>query len=357
MRNDNTSALDHVPPVTHGYRRTVWWLLCGLYAVCVVAFILDLQRADTLAFGIIYAPVIATALLHKRRVGLWIMTTLACLAVVLGAFFPMIGSDLPDMIGNRILSIIAIVATAAFVHHARNIQDRLTTLTRRAEAAERIKTEVLTDLSREIRTPLHTLLGVLTLTMINSKPEQREVLGRVRNDGKQLLATIDNLIDLTQIEARKLRRQTIDIALIARDAAESAGPSARDNQVTVALADVGEAAETRAIGDSWAIRRILDNFVANAVRVTPPGGTVSLSVNRLADTVTASVSDNGKGLPPELTQFFHEDASTTEGSVVSSTGGAGLALSSRLARTMNGKVIAHNHPGTGAMVSLSLPAA
>ena len=357
MRNDNTNDLDHVPPVTHGYRRTAWWLLCGLYAVCVVAFILDLQRADTLAFGIIYAPVIATALLHKRRVGLWIMTTLACLAVVLGAFFPMIGSDLPDMIGNRILSIIAIVATAVFVHYARNIQDRLTTLTRRAEAAERIKTEVLTDLSREIRTPLHTLLGVLTLTMINSKPEQREVLGRVRNDGKQLLATIDNLIDLTQIEERKLRRQTIDIALIARDAAESAGPSARDNQVTVALADVGEAAETRAIGDSWAIRRILDNFVANAVRVTPPGGTVSLSVNRLADTVTASVSDSGKGLPPELTQFFHEDASTTEGSAVSSTGGAGLALSSRLARTMNGKVIAHNHPGTGAMVSLSLPAA
>ena len=357
MPNNKSSDIDSVLPATPGFTGSTRWFVSVLYVVCVVAFVLDLQRDDTLAFGIIYAPVIATALLHKHRAGLWILTTLACLAVVLGAFFPAIGSDLPDVIGNRILSIVAIVATAAFVHHARDIQDRLTTLTRRAEAAERIKTEVLTDLSREIRTPLHTLLGVLTLTMISSKSEQREVLGRVRNDGKQLLATIDNLIDLTQIEERKLRRQTIDIALIARDAAASAGPSARDNQVTVALADVGEAAETTAIGDSWAIRRILDNFVANAVRFTPPGGTVSLSVNRLADTVTASVSDSGKGLPPELTQFFHEDASTTEGSAVSSTGGAGLALSSRLARTMNGKVIAHNQPGTGAMVSLSLPAA
>jgi signal transduction histidine kinase len=277
--------------------------------------------------------------------------------VVLGAFFPVVGSDLPDLIGNRLLSMMAILATAAFVHHARYIQDRLADQTQRAEAAERIKTEVLTDLSQEIRTPLHTLLGVLALTMATAPPDQRAALGRVRSDGRQLLATIDNLIDLSQIGERALQRQAVDLATIARDAAQTAEATARERQVTVTLTGGGDPGEITAIGDSWAIRRILDNFLANAVRLTPPGGAVSIQVSRGGDTVTASVSDTGKGFPPELTREFHADTPMTDGSALPATGGAGLALSSRLARTMNGRVTAHNQPGSGATVSLSLPAA
>jgi signal transduction histidine kinase len=261
-----------------------------------------------------------------------------------------VNSDLPDLIGNRLLSILAILATAAFVYHARNNQDRLAAETRRAEAAERIKTDVLNNLSQEIRTPLHTLIGVLSLTMAASRPDQRDVLGRVRSDGKHLLATIDNLLDLTQIEERELRRQTIDIAKIARDAAESARAAASERQVSIALSP-GKAA---AIGDSWAMRRILDNLLANAVRLTPPGGTVSVSVAQDAGTVTASVSDTGRGLPPGLAEIFQPEDSA---GALPATGGTGLALSNRLARAMNGRLTAHNQPDSGATVSLSLPAA
>jgi signal transduction histidine kinase len=328
-----------------------------IYLVSALAFLSDMVRDNTLAYGIMYTPLIATAVFHQRRSGLLTLTAMACAMVVLGAFFPVIGSDLPDMIGNRFLSIMAILSTAAFVHHARDIQERLAAQTRRAEAAERIKTDVLTDLSEEIRTPLHTLLGVLTLTMAAGSPDQREALGRVRSDGKQMLATIDNLIDLSQIEERALRRQAVDIATIARQAAETAGATASERQVTVALTARPGTAETTALGDSWAIRRILDNFLANAVRLTPPGSTVSVSVSRRADTITASVSDTGRGLPPEVTRDFHEDAPATDGSTLPATGGAGLALSSRLARTMNGRVTARNEPGSGATVSLTLPAA
>jgi signal transduction histidine kinase len=328
-----------------------------IYLVSALAFLADLERDNTLAYGIIYTPLIATAVFHKHRSGVWIITSIACVLVVVGAFLPVAASDLPDMIGNRILSTLAILVTAAFVHHARDIQERLAAQTRRAEAAERIKTDVLTDLSEEIRTPLHSLLGVLTLTMASSRPDQREALGRVRRDGKQLLATIDNLIDLSQIKERALQQQTVDIATIARDAAETAGPAARERQVTVALTAQDDADATKAIGDSWAIRRILDNFLANAVRLTPPGSTVSVSVHRDEDTVTASVSDTGKGLPPEVTGDFHKDAPATDGRSLPENGGAGLALSSRLARTMNGRVTARNDPGSGATVSLSLPAA
>ncbi len=276
-----------------------------IYGVSALAFLADLERANTLAYGIIYTPLIATAVFHRRRSGVWVLTGLACILVIVGGCFPVVDADLPDMIGNRLLSVMAILATAAFVHHARDVQERLAVQTRRAAAAERMKTDVLEDLSAEIRTPLHTLLGVLTLTMATSRPDQREALGRVRSDGKQLLATIDNLIDLSQTDTRTLQCQTVDIALIARDAVRSVSSTAGERQITVTVTADGEPAETSAIGDPWAIRRILDNLLANAVRLTPPGGTVMVRVTRNEPTVTASVSDTGNGLPIEMTRDFH----------------------------------------------------
>jgi signal transduction histidine kinase len=333
------------------------WLVPVLYVVSGLAFVFDLLRDNTLAYGIIYTPLIATAVFHRSRYSLWMLTAIACLMVMTGAFFPVMVSDIPDLIGNRILSLLAIVATAAFVHHARGTQDRLAAETRRAEAAERIKTDVLTNLSQEIRTPLHTLLGVLSLTMATSRPDQREALGRIRGDGKQLLATIDNLLDLTQIEERKLRQQTVDIAKIARDATEDARVAASERQVKIAIDPDREEGKAAAVGDSWAMRRIFDNLLANAVRLTPPGGTVSVSVARSADTVTASVSDSGNGLPADLTEDFNDDAPASEGGILPADGGTGLALSRRLARAMNGRMTASNQPGPGATLSLSLPAA
>jgi signal transduction histidine kinase len=172
-----------------------------------------------------------------------------------------------------------------------------------------------------------------------------------------LLAMIDNLIDLSDLKERGLRQQPVDLAAIAREAAASADAIARERQVTVAPPAESEAGNTSVIGDSWAIRRILDNLLANSVRITPPGGSVSVSVSRDESMVTVSVSDTGRGLLPELTQEFHEDASPPDGSPLLDTGATGLTLSSRLAQTMNGRVTARNQPEAGAIVSLSLPVA
>jgi signal transduction histidine kinase len=350
LQNDNRSRL----AVTAG--RIARKLVPLIYCVSALAFLADLTRASTLAYGIIYTPLIATAVFHKRRSGLWLLTAAACALVVTGACFPVVSSDLPEVIGNRLLSIAAILATAAFVYHARDIQERLAAQTRRAAAAERIKTDVLTDLSEEIRTPLHALLSVLTLTMATSDPEVREALRRVRSDGRQLLATVDNLIDLSQVEDRALNPQVVDIATIARDAAETAKSPARERQIVVSMTDTPELDVSLAIGDAWAIRRILDNFLANAVRLTPPGGAVSVSVQRVDDRVIAAVTDTGRGLPPDVTSDFAADAPAGDGRALRSSGGAGLALSSRLAQTMNGRLTACNGAGSGATVSLWLPA-
>lgn len=330
--------------------RSTHWLVPLIYAGSAFAFVSDISRDNVLAVGVLYAPLVATAVIHKSRASVWVLSAAACIMVVVGSLFPDLDPDLPDLIGNRALSIVAILAVACFVNRARVVQEKLTSATRRAEAAERMKSDVLTNLSQEIRTPLHTLLGVLTLTMATSRPEQRTALGRVRSDGKQLLATIDNLIDLTQIGEHEIRRQPIDLTTIARAAAENITAAARESQIAIAMnADQN----MLAVGDPWAMRRILDNLLANAVRYTPPGGTVSVSVDRENDQVTATVSDTGQGLPPDLEWNLRSDAATD----LSGSGGAGLALSNRLARAMEGRLSVYNQPGSGAAVSVTLPAA
>ena len=315
-----------------------------VYAMCGIAFLFDLTRDNTLAFGIFYAPLVATSVVNGSWGKLWWLTALALAMVVVGAFFPVVNSDLPDLIGNRLLSVIAVLATTACAYHARRIQERLAEETRRAEAAERIKTDVLTNLSQEIRTPLHSLIGVLTLTAAVSKPDQRLVLDRIQSDGKRLLSTIDNLIDLTQIEEHTLRPQAVDITTIARSAADYSRQAAQDRQVAIAITAEDDAL---ALADSWAVRRILDNLLANAVRVSPPGATVTVSVTRNVGMIIASISDHGRGFTNP----------TREQDRFTASHGAGLALSERLALAMNGRLAARNQTDAGAIVSLSLPAA
>jgi uncharacterized membrane protein YfcA len=136
--------------VANVYGQSARWLVPLLYLFSAAAFVADIKRDNALAYGVIYIPLVATALFHRRRAGLWILTAATCLLAIVGAFVPAVNPDLPDVVGNRILSIMAILATAAFVHHARAILDRLAAQTSRAEAAERIKSEIFANLSCEI---------------------------------------------------------------------------------------------------------------------------------------------------------------------------------------------------------------
>jgi signal transduction histidine kinase len=323
-----------------GRSRSIRWLVPVIYVISALAFLLDLQRDNTLAYGIVYSPLVATAVFHKGRAGLWILAVGTCLLVVVGAFVPAIGPDLEDLIGNRVLSIVAIIATAAFVRHARDTQDRLAAESRRAEAAERIKTDVLGTLSAEIRNPLHSLLGVLTLTIAGSAPGQREPLIRVRSDARQLLQTIDSLIDLSDLSDRGLRLTAIDLSAVAGEAVASAATVAKERQINVTQPTPGRPGDTAAIGDPAAIRRILDNFLMTALRMSKPGETVAVTVARNGNIVTASVSDPGHRLTLSSAGVPAEGSAGDGDST-------GLTLSQRLAQAMGGSIAAEPRAGTG----------
>ncbi len=322
-----------------GQSQLIRWLVPVIYFISALAFLLDLQRDNTLAYGIIYSPLVATAVFHKGRVGLWVLAVTTCLLVIVGAFLPSMGPDLEDVIGNRVLSIIAIVVTAVFVRHVRDTRDRLVAETRRAEAAERIKSDVLGTLTEEIRNPLHSLLGVLTLTIAGSPPGQRQELMRVRSDARLLLGTIDSLIALSGLSDRGLRLGAVDLAMVASEAVASAAPVAKERQINVALPVGSRPGDAAAIGDPVAIRRILDSFLVAALRMAKPGETVAVTVVRTGNTVTALVSDPGNRLSPYPGGV----------SAAGSAGGddsTGLVLSQRLAQAMGGSIAAG--PGASA---------
>jgi signal transduction histidine kinase len=329
-------------------RRSVW-LVPLIYLICGSAFVVDLLRDNAFAYGIVYTPLVGTSVFHRSRRSVWVLAAVASALVIIGAFFPVVDDDLPDLIGNRIVSIIAIFATAMFLNYAREIQDRLAAETRRAEAAERVKTDVFTNLSAEIRSPLVGILGVLGLLRASASSEQAAALERVQVGSSELLRTIDNLIDLTQIDERKLVREAIDLNALARAAAAEAADLAREKSISILVADGGQ---RQVMGDSWAVRRVVGNLLAHQIRHSQPGETVSIIVKQngadVATSVTGPVASTlaeavGDGLGIEA-----EEAWWVEG-------GADLALCHRLARGMEGRLLVAELAGDAAMFSLLLP--
>jgi signal transduction histidine kinase len=326
------------------------------YAVCIVAFIVDLTVDAPIVFGVFYIPLVATAVYHRDPAVVWWLAALACAMVGVGFFVPAVGSELGTGLVNRVLSVGAILVTAYLIHHERLIHERLAEQTVRAEAADRAKSELFNNLSHELRTPLSAILGFAELLATRARPDQSAALGHIRSAGKRLLATLDNVFDLTQIEDRSLRIRPVDLVAMLQQAVEDSRSLAVDKDVGLRLTPVG-AEMPRVLADGWALRRIIDNLVSNGIKFTEAGGTVDVSTRRGPEGVAVAVRDTGAGMAPEVLeqlgrQFYQADSGISrrhEGM------GTGLALSMRLADAMGAVLHFDSVPGRGTTVTLVLP--
>jgi signal transduction histidine kinase len=333
-------------------RRAIWttWLVPAIYAGCLAAFIADLTSADTLAFGVFYVPLVATAVVHRDKRAVWVLTAIACAMVVAGTFIPSIAPDLRALVWNRALSICAIFATAAFTWHARAIQERLAEQTKRAEAAERIKSEVLTNLSQEIRAPLHSMIGILELVATDSRPEQKAALEMVRSAGRRLVMTVDNLVDLTQLAETEMPAESVDLGMLLRQTAEAKLPDASARQISLTI-NIPSDRGAMVHANPWAARRILENKIADAIAYTAPGGRIEVSTHSEQHDCSAVISTTGSWPPGAFRSASDGTGAPLTPSVM------GLALSQRLARAMNARLVFSNRPDEGTTVLLQLPAA
>jgi len=348
--HDGASLSDVLRKMTR--RHGIWatWLVPAIYAGCLMAFIADLTSASTVAFGVFYAPLIATAVFYRDKRAVWVQTVIACAMNIIGAFLPVIANDVPELVENRVLAILALVATAAFTWHARTIQDQLAEQTRRAEAAELIKTEVLTNLSQEIRGPLCSMIGVLELVAADCPPDQKTALAMVRGSGRRLVTTVDNLVDLTQFEDRQLPAELIDLSILLHQTAEANRQDAQARQIKLTI-DIPSGSPAMVHANHWAVRRILENKIIDAITYTAPGGHIEVSTVTEPAHCVAVIAASGTWPPGAFQPVGDVNSALLTPSAM------GLVLSQRLARSIDARLMFSNQSGEGTTVRLRLPAA
>jgi signal transduction histidine kinase len=241
--------------------------------------------------------------------------------------------------------------------------------------ASRLKSEFLATMSHEIRTPLNAILGYTDIIQLGLSgpvtPEQSAQLARITTSGRHLLGLIDDILDLSRIEANRLNvshgparvEKAMDAAIgFLRPQATAKG---------VALATHCEDPDDQYQGDEQRVQQILTNLLANAVKFTPAGGQVTLSCGHAGELpphteapasgpwICFTVADTGVGIAPAQQQRIFQPFVQGDSGYTRAHGGAGLGLtiSRRLARLMGGELTLESEVGAGSRFTLWLPAA
>jgi signal transduction histidine kinase len=236
------------------------------------------------------------------------------------------------------------------------------------EAANRHKSEFLANMSHELRTPLNAIIGfseVLTEQMfgdVNAK--QMEYLRDIHSSGQHLLSLINDVLDLSKIEAGKmdLDLSCFDLGLLLEHSATLVRERAQRHGLALEL-EVGDGL-TEWVADARKVKQVVVNLLSNAVKFTPNGGRVSVRARHLngvdgraGEWAEVSVSDTGVGIAPEDRALVFEEFRQAGGDVLRKAEGTGLglALVKRFVELHGGKVSLDSEPGRGSTFRFVLP--
>ncbi|MEV0386424.1 HAMP domain-containing sensor histidine kinase [Nonomuraea sp. NPDC050643] len=231
-------------------------------------------------------------------------------------------------------------------------------MSERRERLEELRKEMVSDIAHELRTPLSNIRGWLEATEDGVVAPDRELVSSLLEEALLLQHIIDDLQDLAVADAGELRLREepvnvadllVQVATAHRGGAEAAG-------VTLTTRADGE---PRLFADPVRLRQAVGNLASNAVRHTPPDGTVSLLARREGDDVVIDVTDTGTGIAAEDLPLIFERFWRVEKSRSRRTGGSGLGLpiARKLAEAHGGTLHATSVLGEGSTFTLRLPAA
>jgi two-component system, OmpR family, sensor histidine kinase KdpD len=222
--------------------------------------------------------------------------------------------------------------------------------------SERLRNSLLAALSHDLRTPLTVLVGLaesLTLTKPPLSEEQLESAEAIQDEARRMSTLVSNLLDMARIESGEVR---LNLQWQPLEEVVGSALNATRGMLQHHLIEVHLPRDLPLVRiDALLIERVLVNLLENASKYTPPGSTIRLAAEVVADQLSVSVSDNGPGLPIGREEAVFQKF--TRGERESATPGVGLGLSicRAIVESHQGKIIASHRPGGGARFTFTLP--
>ncbi|TGT61316.1 PAS domain S-box protein [Mesorhizobium sp. M00.F.Ca.ET.170.01.1.1] len=233
--------------------------------------------------------------------------------------------------------------------------------TERAEAANRAKSEFLANMSHELRTPLNAIIGFSELMEQRlfgplGSPRYEEYASDINGSGKYLLGVINDILDMSKIEAGQfsLDREEIDLCPLIKETVRVISLQAAEKAITV---DTRIADSMRLYADRRAIKQIAINLLSNAVKFTGQGGRITVRARNASGALVLTIEDNGCGIPKaalgKLGRPFEQVQNQFSKNHTGS--GLGLAISRSLAELQGGALKIRSTEGAGTIVSVRIP--
>ncbi len=222
------------------------------------------------------------------------------------------------------------------------------------DRAFQLQKDFIADASHELRSPLTVILGNLDLLKRNlSEADRQECLKAINGETSRMTKIVGNLLALAEVEAGQIEHQeTVSLKEVLLEGLRRAQQAAGNHQITI-----GRQEDLYIKGDAYRLKQLLDNLVDNAVRYTPEGGTITLSLFRDSGWARLEVADNGIGIPPEhlphlFGRFYRVDKARSRAKGGS---GLGLAIVKSIAEQHGGKVTVASEPGKGSTFTAWFP--
>lgn len=231
----------------------------------------------------------------------------------------------------------------------------------RAEAANKAKSEFLANMSHELRTPLNAILGfseILANGMFGplGSPKYSEYSKDIHDSGKHLLNVINDILDMSKIEAGHMRIQceAVDLKPLIEESLRLTTISAQDKEIAIhqRLCD-----SLNMVADRRALKQVMLNILSNAVKFTNHGGRIELRARKLEKGVLLTIADTGIGIPTEALNKIGQPFEQVQSQYAKSKGGSGLglAISRSLIGLHGGTMKIRSKVGEGTVVSLHIP--
>lgn len=228
------------------------------------------------------------------------------------------------------------------------------------ERANRLKSEFLASMSHELRTPLHSISGFADLLMEQIagelKEKQKHYVGRIKNAATHLLSLINDILDLSKIEAGhlELHQQPFEISQSLTEVLDTLAPLITEKSLELANS---VQPDITLLADRIRFKQIMLNLLSNAVKFTPNGGKIQITSSTSEHSLEISVSDTGIGIASEeqaaIFDEFHQVSATTKG--VKEGTGLGLAITRHLVESHGGKIWVESQLGKGSRFTFRLP--